>query len=367
MRRSAANRATGYNSHLAIRSRFQLPQPQTLRILENHSLKALNTFAIDAKARYFVRVGSEDELRAALLAEEFAGQPRLILGGGSNLLLTRDFPGVVIRIELMGRCIAGCDDGATYVDAAAGENWHDFVLWTLEQGLAGLENLSLIPGTVGASPIQNIGAYGVEMKEMFHELTAIDVATGEERKFGPAACRFAYRDSVFKHEAKDCFVITRVAFRLPNAARLHLEYGEVRGELARMGVAKPTPRDVSNAVINIRRRKLPDPAQIGNAGSFFKNPLVEHTVFERLHASHPALPHYPGPDGLVKLPAGWLIEHAGWKGKGLGRAGVHEQHALVLVNRGGADGAQIQALAEAVQDSVEQRFGIRLEPEPMIL
>jgi UDP-N-acetylmuramate dehydrogenase len=344
-----------------------LPETTTLRVLENHSLKAFNTFAIDANARYFVPARSDEELRAALAAQEFRGLPRLILGGGSNLLLTRDFAGVVIHIELMGRSILRRDEDATYVQACAGENWHQFVLWTLEQGLAGLENLSLIPGTVGASPIQNIGAYGVEMEEVFEELAAIEIASGDEHRFDRTACHFAYRDSIFKHQEKDRFVITRVVFRLPHNATARLEYGELRAELAHMGDSNPSPRQISDAVCNIRRRKLPDPAQIGNAGSFFKNPIVDRALFERLHASYPTMPHYPAAAGQVKLAAAWLIEQAGWKGKTVGRAGVHERHALVLVNRGDAQGAEIKALAEAIQNTVQQRFAVHLQAEPIIV
>lgn len=344
-----------------------MSQNTTLRVLENQSLKAFNTFAIDANARYFVSARNVEELRAALISEELAGLPRLILGGGSNLLFIQDFPGVVVHIELQGRSIVGRDDAATYVQVAAGENWHEFVLWTLDQGLAGLENLSLIPGTAGASPIQNIGAYGVELEEVFHELTAIDLSAGSEQRFDRAACRFAYRDSTFKHEAKDRFAITQVVFRLPHDWSLRLEYGEVRAELAQLGVADPTARDVSQAVCNIRRRKLPDPAQIGNAGSFFKNPIVKRSLFNRLHATYPALPHYAAADGHVKLPAAWLIEQAGWKGKTLGRAGVHAQHALVLVNRGDARGDEIKALAEAIRQSVQEKFAVQLQAEPIIV
>jgi UDP-N-acetylmuramate dehydrogenase len=344
-----------------------LTEPVKFSVLENYSLKTYNTFGIDAKARYFVSVRSEADLRNALLANDFDGLPRLILGGGSNVLLTRDFPGVVLHMELAGRRIVAQDNEATYVEVAAGENWHDFVLWTLGQGLAGLENLSLIPGSAGASPIQNIGAYGMEMKEVFWELMAVDVATGETRRFDSAACRFAYRDSVFKHELKNDVVITSVTFRLPHKMQLHLDYGEVRQELTRMNVSNPTAGDVSRAVCNIRQRKLPDPAAIGNAGSFFKNPVIDAKSFQHLHETFPKMPHYPASPGHVKLPAGWLIDQTGWKGKTLGRAGVHEQHALVLVNRGGANGAEILALAQAIQDSVQDKFGIRLEPEPVIV
>ena len=335
--------------------------------LEHASLAALNTFAVDARARWFRSVRSLAALRSALDEATRRGLPRLILGGGSNLLLTRDFAGSVIQVCLGGKRVVSADDQATWVEAAAGENWHAFVLWTLDCGLTGLENLSLIPGTVGAAPIQNIGAYGVEMQDVFESLTALDASSGEPRRFDRAASGFAYRDSVFKREWKDRAVIVSVTFRLPKQGRLNLDYGEVRHQLARMNVNAPTARDVSEAVIAIRRRKLPDPAVIGNAGSFFKNPVVSAQDYQRLAAAHPRLPHYPAPHGRVKLAAAWLIEQAGWKGKSLGRAGVHERHALVLVNRGGATGAEILALAQAIQQSVGERFGVWLEPEPVIV
>ena len=336
-------------------------------ILNNHSLKAFNTFGIDAKCRYYVAVHSETELRAALADRQFDNLPRLILGGGSNVLLTADFPGLVIHVNIIGKRVVARDNAATYVEAAAGENWHEFVSWTLEQGWAGLENLSLIPGSVGAAPMQNIGAYGVELIDTFHSLAALDSATGETRIFDRQACRFAYRDSVFKRELKGRVAITGVTFRLPHDSPLHLDYGEVRAELAKLNINTPTARDVSHAVINIRRRKLPDPAQIGNAGSFFKNPIIIEAEFRRLQHSHPSLPHYAARPGHVKIPAGWLIEQTGWKGKHLGRAGVHAQHALVLVNLGGANGAEIRTLAQAIQHAVHEQFSIELEPEPIII
>ena len=336
-------------------------------ILSNYSLKAFNTFGVEATSRYFVAVHTEAELQAALVDPQFKNLAKLILGGGSNILLTADFPGVVIRVNLKGKRIVERDAAATYVEVAAGENWHEFVCWTLAQGWAGLENLSLIPGSVGAAPMQNIGAYGVELKDTFHSLIALDSVTGLVKTFARDACRFGYRDSVFKRELKDRVVITHVTFRLPHDAPLRLDYGDVRAELAQMGVSSPTTRDVSLAVINIRRRKLPDPAQIGNAGSFFKNPVITRNEFERLRALHETLPHFPVHEGHVKVPAAWLIEQAGWKGRCLGRAGVHEQHALVLVNLGGASGAEVLALAQAVQLAVRDQFGIALEAEPVII
>ncbi len=336
-------------------------------ILRDHDLRGYNTFGVAAKAAYFCRVDSLAALDRLRETAEFATLPRLVLGGGSNLLLTRDYPGIVLQVAMKGRKYLGQDDDSTYVEAAAGENWHELVGWTLDQGWAGLENLSLIPGSVGASPIQNIGAYGVEMKDLFDCLVAVDLADGSRRGFDAAACEFAYRDSVFKRGAKDRYLIASVTFRLPRRAALHLEYGEVRAELQRMGVDVPGAREVSVAVSNIRRRRLPDPAVTGNAGSFFKNPLVSAATLARIEAEHGQVPNYPAEKGTVKLAAGWLIERCGWKGKTLGRAGVHDQHALVLVNRGGASGAEIWALARAIQESVRERFGLELEPEPLIL
>jgi UDP-N-acetylmuramate dehydrogenase len=335
-------------------------------IQRNVDLTPFNTFGVAARAQAYVEIRDVEQLRAVLQSRDLT-EPLLILGGGSNLLLTQDFPGLALHIKLLGAKIVAQDNDATYVNAAAAENWHDLVRWTLDQGLAGLENLSLIPGTVGASPIQNIGAYGVELKDYFHSLQAIKVADGSMRDFDRAACEFAYRDSVFKRALKDRYVITGVTFRLPRAAKLHLDYGEVRAELTRLACTAPTARDVSDAVCNIRRRKLPDPALIGNAGSFFKNPIVDDDVLARLRMSHETFPNYPATDGKVKLAAGWLIEQCGWKGRSLGRAGVHEQHALVLVNRGGATGAEILALARAIQASVREKFLIELEPEPIIV
>ena len=335
-------------------------------IQHNVSLTPFNTFGVAARTRSYAEIRDIEQLRAALQSRD-STEPLLILGGGSNLLLTQDFPGLALHIKLLGTKIVAQDNEATYVEAAAGENWHNFVRWTLDQPLAGLENLSLIPGTVGATPIQNIGAYGVEMKNVFHSLQALDVADASVRTFDRAACEFAYRDSVFKRALKDRYVITNVTFRLPRAVKLHLDYGEVRAELDRIDCAAPTARDVSDAVCAIRQRKLPNPAVIGNAGSFFKNPIVSSDVLAQLEMSNKKIPNYPAPDGNVKLAAGWLIEQCGWKGKALGRAGVHEQHALVLVNRGGATGAEILALSRAIQSSVRGKFLIELEPEPVIL
>lgn len=335
-------------------------------IQHNVDLTPFNTFGVAARARSYAEIRNIEQLRAVLQSRDLT-EPLLVLGGGSNLLLTQDFPGLALHIKLSGTRIVEQNTDATYVEVVAGENWHTFVRWTLDQQLAGLENLSLIPGTVGAAPIQNIGAYGVELKNVFHSLQAMDVTDASVRTFDRLDCEFAYRDSVFKRDLKNRYAITSVMFRLPRVAKLHVDYGGIRAELERAGCAAPTPQDVSDAVCNIRRRKLPDPAVIGNAGSFFKNPMVEKDLLARIQANHDKVPHFAASGERIKLAAGWLIEQCGWKGKSLERAGVHEQHALVLVNRGGATGAEILALARAIQDSVLEKFAIELEPEPLIV
>jgi UDP-N-acetylmuramate dehydrogenase len=336
-----------------------------LSIATDFSLESLNTFRIPARARRYLRVTSSAQLASVMADPQLAGLPRLVLGGGSNLLFTRDFDGLVLHMALAGREIVGEEGGCTLVRAAAGENWHDFVQWTLAQELGGLENLSLIPGTVGAAPIQNIGAYGAEIKDVFHSLTVFDTATGAERVLRAADCRFGYRDSVFKHADGAGLVVLDVTFALPLAWQPNLRYAELAQELA--GVQAPTPRAVGDAVVAIRRRKLPDPAEIGNAGSFFKNPVVPGEQCERLLQSYPKLVHHRQPDGSEKLAAGWLIDQCGWKGRNMGPAGVYPKQALVLVNNGGATGADVVALARAIQADVLERYGVRLEPEPVFI
>ncbi|WP_374586688.1 UDP-N-acetylmuramate dehydrogenase [Pseudoduganella sp.] len=335
-------------------------------IQHDFPLKHLNTFGIDVRAKHYLRVTSVDVLRSALADPALAALPRLVLGGGSNLLLTRDFPGLVLHIALEGREILAGTASHHHVRAAAGENWHAFVQWTLAQGVGGLENLSLIPGTVGAAPIQNIGAYGAETKDFFLALSAFDPASGEVRVLDGAACRFAYRDSVFKHEGR-ALVILDVTYALPRAWQPNLRYAELANAVAEQGFDAPTPQQVADTVIAIRRRKLPDPAQVGNAGSFFKNPVVSAEHCARLLAQFPALVHHRQPDGSEKLAAGWLIDQCGWKGKTMGAAGVYPKQALVLVNNGGATGAEVQALAAAIQADVAARYGVTLEPEPVFV
>ncbi|WP_036165496.1 UDP-N-acetylmuramate dehydrogenase [Massilia sp. 9096] len=340
-------------------------------ILADYPLQPLNTFGLPARARRYLRVTDPAQLAAVAADPSLAALPRLVLGGGSNLLLTRDVDALVLHMALDGKAIAGEDDGHILVRARAGENWHGFVQWTVAQGLGGMENLSLIPGTVGASPIQNIGAYGLEIKDVFHSLAAFDFASGTTRTMTALDCRFGYRDSVFKHPEGAQLVVLDVTFALPRAWTPNLRYAELARELEAQGIAQPgnapTPRQVSDAVIAIRRRKLPDPAEIGNAGSFFKNPVVSSEHCTRLLARWPELVHHRQPDGSEKLAAGWLIDQCGWKGRTLGRAGVYPKQALVLVNNGGATGAEVLALARAIQHDVREHFGVELEPEPVMV
>lgn len=335
------------------------------------SLRRLNTFGIEAQARAYLPVAGVDLLLAVKNSRELAALPRLILGGGSNLLLTQDFPGLVLHMRNTGISIVDSDNGANettvYVRAAAGESWHGLVMWTLEQGLGGLENLALIPGSVGAAPIQNIGAYGVELKDRFHSLTAFDFVSGEILTLDRAACRFGYRDSIFKQELRDRAVVLDVTFALPKQWQANMQYADVMQELSSQQIGSPSARDIAAAVIAIRTRKLPDPAQIGNAGSFFKNPIVLVAQRDSLLAEYPQLVSYAQPDGGCKLAAGWLIDQCGWKGKSLGAAGVYAKQALVLVNQGGATGKEIAALAQAIQADVQAKFGVRLEPEPVYI
>ena len=337
----------------------------SLILQEAVSLKPFNTFGVEVQARWFAEARTDDEVRTALAEAERRGISLLPVGGGSNLLLTADVDALVLRMASRGLRILEDDGERVVVEAEAGEPWHPFVQWSLAQGLCGLENLSLIPGTVGAAPMQNIGAYGVEIKDVFVGLTALDRQTGELREFALEECAFAYRDSLFKQQPGR-WLILRVRFALSRKMALHLDYGPVRQRLQAEGIEVPSAADVSRAICAIRSEKLPDPAVLGNAGSFFKNPLVPVELAERIRAEHADLVSYPAGEGQVKLAAGWLIERAGWKGFREGDAGVHRLQALVLVNYGSATGAQLLALARRIQADILARFGIELEIEPNI-
>jgi UDP-N-acetylmuramate dehydrogenase len=338
-----------------------------LEVESRASLRAYNTFGLPALAQTLVHVKSDADVRRVVDHPVYGRATKFILGGGSNVVLTRDVAAVVLKIEVMGCRLVRETADAWVVEAGAGESWHGFVQWTLEQGLPGLENLALIPGTVGAAPVQNVGAYGVELKDRFDSLDAVDLVTGRMVTLDARACRFGYRDSVFKHELAGKSVITRVRFALPRPWRPVLGYLELERKVAETGVAEPDAHTIFEWVCAIRRAKLPDPAAIGNAGSFFKNPIVSAEQCRDIIGRDPEIVHYPLPDGTVKLAAGWLIDACGWKGKTVGRAGVYEKQALVLVNLGGAHGSEVVTLARAIQESVYGRFGIRLEPEPVIV
>ena len=346
---------------------------------KNVSLRAYNAFGIVARAQTLVRVSGEADVAAVLAEPGLAGMPRFVLGGGSNIVLTGDVRHLVLKVEVMGRRLVRETERAVVVEAGAGENWHDFVAWTLANGYPGLENLALIPGTVGASPVQNIGAYGVELQDRFESLDAIDLLTGQPFTLDAAQCAFGYRDSVFKHAAAELSdfglagraLITRVRLRLPKPWRPVLGYLDLERKLAESGITQPDAQQIFDWVCEIRRHKLPDPRVLGNAGSFFKNPTVTPEQCADIIAREPRVVHYLLPNGTVKLAAGWLIDACGWKGKTVGNAGVYEKQALVLVNRGGdahpATGGEVMTLARAIQTSVYERFGIRLEPEPVVV
>jgi UDP-N-acetylmuramate dehydrogenase len=335
----------------------------------NYPLSSHNTFGFDVKARYACLIEHEDEaqLTRLLTDKRLSNLPRLILGGGSNIVLMGDFAGVVWLVKLKGKHLVHTDDAAFYVEAAAGESWHEFVAWTVQHGYAGLENLALIPGTVGAAPIQNIGAYGLEMSEYFEHLRALDLHDGKVVELERAQCAFGYRDSLFKQAGRGRYLILSVRFRLPKAWQPRAGYADVARVLAARNITQPNARDIFEAVVEIRSAKLPDPAVQGNAGSFFKNPVISAAQFAQLQQREPDVVFYPQPDGARKLAAGWLIERAGWKGRAMGAAAVHDRQALVLVNQGGSDGQQVLALAAAIQASVRERFGVELEIEPVVV
>jgi UDP-N-acetylmuramate dehydrogenase len=332
------------------------------QIIENHSLKSLNTFGVEAQARWFTEIFSENDLSELFAAERWRTERLLVLGGGSNMLFTKDFDGLVLHIRIGG--IGHTAEGdRILVSAGAGVVWNDLVQYCVQRGFAGVENLSLIPGSVGASPIQNIGAYGVELKDVFYECRAFEVATGKMRTFNKEECRFGYRESAFKQELKGQYIITRVTFCLPAGADLNISYGAIGQELEKRGITQPGIKDVSDVVSHIRVSKLPDPSTIGNAGSFFKNPVIPVEKFRQLQSAFPDIVHFSVGDTYEKLAAGWLIEQCGWKGKIVGNTGTWKNQALVLVNHGNATGNEVFNLSEAIIQSVEDTFGVRLERE----
>ena len=345
----------------------------------NTPLQAYISFGISAKALQLVRVHSDADVQAVLADVALRDAPKFVLGGGSNIVLTGDVKPLVLKVEMKGMRLVEETDKAWIVEAAAGEKWHDLVAWTLEQGWPGLENMALIPGTVGASPVQNIGAYGVELQDRFHSLDAIDLTTGHSFSLDAAQCAFGYRDSVFKHESSGAnglglagkALITRVRFLLRKDWKPVLGYLDLERKMAETGISQPTAQQIFEWVCAIRQAKLPDPAVIGNAGSFFKNPTVTQDQCDDIIAREPKVVHYLLDDGRIKLAAGWLIDACGWKGKTVGNAGVYEKQALVLVNVGGSEhpctGGEVMTLAKAIQTSVYERFGIRLEPEPVVV
>ena len=355
---------------------------------KNVPLQPYNTFHIVAKAQTLVRIASVTDVLALLDDPDLGSAPKFVLGGGSNIVITGDVKPVVLKVEVKGRAVVGETPKAFIVEAGAGENWHDFVTWTLDQGYPGLENMALIPGTVGASPVQNVGAYGVELQDRFESLDAIDLQTGQLFTLNAAQCAFGYRDSVFKHGPtqpgaqaaghqalglKDRALIVRVRFALPKIWKPVLGYADIEKKMAEHHCTEPTARQIYDWVCAVRRAKLPDPAVIGNAGSFFKNPTVTAEQCVDIIARDPKVVHYKMDDGSVKLAAGWLIDSCGWRGKSVGQAGVYEKQALVLVNRGvgtdgnGATGGEVMTLAKAIQTSVYERFGILLEHEPVVV
>lgn len=337
-----------------------------MQIHSNYSLRTLNTFGVEAIAARFTEINSEADLSALFAESEWKDLPRLILGGGSNMLFINDYPGMVIHVKIPGiRFERSGDD--IYVTAGAGVVWNDLVNYCVDHEFAGIENLSLIPGSVGASPVQNIGAYGVELQDVFHSCRAFEIATGNIRVFSKDDCRFSYRDSVFKSELKGQYIITEVSFKLSVNFNPKLSYGAITEELQKRGITEPSIREVSSVVSHIRVSKLPDPSTIGNAGSFFKNPIIPLSQFEKLKDQFPDMVHFPSGQGFVKIAAGWLIESCGWKGKVVGNTGTWKNQALVLVNHGGSTGSEIYEFSEQVIESVNLKFGITLEREVNII
>jgi UDP-N-acetylmuramate dehydrogenase len=337
-----------------------------MTIIPNFSLKKHNTFGIEALAKQFVAVHSIKELKTIL--EENQKEKKFILGGGSNMLLTQDIEALVIHIDLKGHKIIKENDDFVWVEGQAGENWHEFVLWTINQDFGGLENMSLIPGNVGTTPVQNIGAYGTEIKDTFISCDAMNIESTKMKTFTHEDCHFGYRESIFKQELKDQYIITSVIFKLTKKNHnINTSYGDITGELEKQNIKNPSLKDVSNAVIAIRQSKLPDPKELGNSGSFFKNPIISKKEFEPIHQKFPEMKFYEVSQTQVKVPAGWLIEQAGFKGKRFGDAGIHKNQALVLVNYGNASGQEILNVSKNIQKTVYEIFGIKIEAEVNVI
>ena len=335
--------------------------------IQNHfSLRNYNTFGIEANAKQFVAVQSIEELKSVLA--ENKPKNKFILGGGSNMLLTKDIDALVIHIDLKGKKIVDENDDFVWVESQAGENWHEFVIWTIDNNFGGLENMSLIPGNVGTTPVQNIGAYGTEIKDTFVSCAAMKIDSLEMKRFGNAECQFGYRESIFKNEVKDQYIITSVVFKLTKRNhKITISYGDISSELDKLNIKNPSLKDISNAVITIRQSKLPDPKVLGNSGSFFKNPIVLKSDFEPIHNKFPEMKFYEISETEVKVPAGWLIEQAGFKGKRFGDAGIHKNQALVLVNYGNATGQEILNVSKEIQETIFKKFGIHIEAEVNII
>ena len=337
-----------------------------MEIQSNFSLKNYNTFGIEAKAKQFVAVHNLKDLGTIL--QKNKSNRKFILGGGSNMLLTKDIEALVIHVDLKGKKIIKEDEDFVWVESQAGENWHEFVIWTMDQNFGGLENMSLIPGNVGTTPVQNIGAYGTEIKDTFISCEAINIENQEMKTFTNQECHFGYRESIFKNEAKDQYIITSVVYKLTKRNhKINISYGDISGELSKNNIKNPSLKDVSNAVIAIRQSKLPDPKELGNSGSFFKNPILLKTDFEKIHQQFPEMKYYEVSENQVKVPAGWLIEQAGFKGKRFGDAGIHKNQALVLVNYGNATGQEILDVSKKIQDTIFKTFGIHIEAEVNVI
>ena len=337
-----------------------------MEIAHNFSLKNYNTFGIEAKAKQFISVHSIAELKKIL--KENQSHKKFVLGGGSNMLLTQDIDALVIHIDLKGKKIIQENEDFAWVESQAGENWHEFVLWTIDQNLGGLENMSLIPGNVGTTPVQNIGAYGTEIKDTFVSCEAMNIDSQEMKTFSNLDCHFGYRESIFKNEIKDQYIITSVVYKLTkHSHKINTSYGDILGELEKNSINNPTIKEVSNAVISIRNSKLPNPKELGNSGSFFKNPILLKSDFEKIHAKFPEIKFYEISEMHVKVPAGWLIEQAGFKGKRFGDAGIHKNQALVIVNYGNATGQEILNVSKNIQKTIFDTFGIHIEAEVNVI